>query len=328
MVMGLVHTDNFAASRSLVVSWPITSLLSIVCSLCGLVMFAHYVNCDPLLNGEVKSSDQLLPYFMMHILSSLPGLPGFFIAGIFSGALSTVSSFVNSLAAVTLEDYVKPFCCRNTQLSDKRSTQISKVLAFMFGLICLLVTYLAEQMTGILQASLTIFGIVGGPLLALFTLGICFPRCNSTGAFVGFLVSLTIGFWIGFGTLASGVKPVALPRYTHGCNSTTESSLSLHDAINVVTTNSPAGNENDFYLYRLSYMWYAGLTWLIGLIVAMAISLLMPKHKIAIDRRFLATFLRSKNDAVFFDELEKVKTNEEISNVDKAVVKDVKDVSI
>ena len=37
-----------------------------------------------------------------------PGFPGFFVAGIFSGALSTVSGGLNSLAAVTLEDFIKP----------------------------------------------------------------------------------------------------------------------------------------------------------------------------------------------------------------------------
>jgi solute carrier family 5 (sodium-coupled monocarboxylate transporter), member 8/12 len=40
-------------------------------------------------------------------LSNMPGLPGLFVAGIFSGSLSTVSSAVNSLAAVSLEDYLK-----------------------------------------------------------------------------------------------------------------------------------------------------------------------------------------------------------------------------
>ena len=41
-------------------------------------------------------------------MGGYPGLSGLFVAGIFSGSLSTVSSAINSLAAVTLEDYVKP----------------------------------------------------------------------------------------------------------------------------------------------------------------------------------------------------------------------------
>ena len=52
---------------------------------------------------------QLLPLFVMDILGdNYPGFPGFFVAGIFSGALSTVSGGLNSLAAVTLEDFIKP----------------------------------------------------------------------------------------------------------------------------------------------------------------------------------------------------------------------------
>ena len=50
---------------------------------------------------------QLMPIYVVDSLKNIPGLAGLFVAGIFSGSLSTVSSAVNSLAAVTLEDYVK-----------------------------------------------------------------------------------------------------------------------------------------------------------------------------------------------------------------------------
>lgn len=36
----------------------------------------------------------------------VPGLSGLFVSGIFSGSLSTVSSALNSLAAVTFQDYI------------------------------------------------------------------------------------------------------------------------------------------------------------------------------------------------------------------------------
>ena len=43
---------------------------------------------------------------MVDTLGKLPGIPGLFIAGLLSGSLSTVSSAINSLAAVTWEDYI------------------------------------------------------------------------------------------------------------------------------------------------------------------------------------------------------------------------------
>ena len=91
------------------------------------------------------------------------------MAGIFSGSLSTVSSAINSLAAVTLEDYIKPFI----NLSDSSTPCILKILALVFGVLCIALAFLADVLgTGVLQASLTIFGVVGGPLLGLFTLGV------------------------------------------------------------------------------------------------------------------------------------------------------------
>ncbi|RWS23435.1 putative sodium-dependent multivitamin transporter-like protein [Leptotrombidium deliense] len=205
------------AQFALFISWPTTTLLSILASSCGIVLYAYFYHCDPLLNGDITSKDQLLPYFVMQSLNMVPGLPGLFIAGIFSGALSTVSSFVNSLSAVTLEDYVKVYFFKRKQITEEKAVIISKCLACMYGLICLLVTYLAEQMTGILQASLTIFGVVGGPLLALYTLGMCTKFCTPRGALVSFIVSLIFGFVMGFGALFAGVKPQELPLTIEQC---------------------------------------------------------------------------------------------------------------
>lgn len=54
----------------------------------------------------------------MDVLSHLPGVPGVIVAGIFSASLSSVSASMNSLATVTLEDYVKVKWLYNEQ-SDK-----------------------------------------------------------------------------------------------------------------------------------------------------------------------------------------------------------------
>lgn len=86
------------------------SALSFTTCLSGLSMYSKYWNCDPKTSGRITTNDQLMPLYVMDTLSSLPGLPGLFIAGIFSAGLSTISATLNSLAAVILEDYVKPIC--------------------------------------------------------------------------------------------------------------------------------------------------------------------------------------------------------------------------
>ena len=98
-----VQRENTAKKAIWLSGIAITVILSIV-AYAGLVIYAHYMNCDPIKSGLVSTKDQLLPLFVMDLMSDLPGFPGFFVAGVFSGALSTVSGGLNSLAAVTLED--------------------------------------------------------------------------------------------------------------------------------------------------------------------------------------------------------------------------------
>jgi len=63
---------------------------------------------------------------------------------------STVSSGLNSLAAITLEDYVRYFY---PHLEDRTATKISKILAIVYGLISFGLVFVAEQLGGVLQVS-------------------------------------------------------------------------------------------------------------------------------------------------------------------------------
>lgn len=64
----------------------------------------------------------------MDLLGSYPGVPGLFVACVYSAALSTVSSGLNSLAAVCLKDFIQPYY----QFSEKRATNITKILGRLF----------------------------------------------------------------------------------------------------------------------------------------------------------------------------------------------------
>ena len=68
-----------------------------------MVMYSVYADCDPITAGQVRKKDQILPLHVLHVAGDIPGLPGLFMAGVFSGSLSTISSGLNSLAAISLQ---------------------------------------------------------------------------------------------------------------------------------------------------------------------------------------------------------------------------------
>ena len=123
----VVKTQAVAQKAIWLSGISITIILSVT-AYAGLVIYAHYINCDPIKAGLVSKKDQLMPLFVMDLLSDYPGFPGFFVAGCFSGALSSVSGGLNSLAAVTLEDFVKVFY--NSNLEESKATRGPNHLLF------------------------------------------------------------------------------------------------------------------------------------------------------------------------------------------------------
>ncbi len=69
----------------------------------------------------------MFPLFVIETLGRFPGLTGLFIAGILSASLSTISSGVNSIATVLLEDIYKRIVIENS-MSDEKQAIISKIL--------------------------------------------------------------------------------------------------------------------------------------------------------------------------------------------------------
>ena len=180
----------------------ITVILSIV-AYAGLIIFARYLHCDPVSSKLVSTKDQLLPLFVMDILGSYPGFPGFFVAGVFSGALSTVSGGLNSLTAVALEDIIKIYW--RTDIKEELATKLSKCLGLGFGIFSYLLTFLVKNIPGLVQAWLGIFGIFGGPVLGLFSLGMYVPWASAKSALVSAMTSLIFILWVAIGGNVSRV---------------------------------------------------------------------------------------------------------------------------
>ncbi|KAM8915551.1 sodium-dependent multivitamin transporter-like isoform 5-T7 [Spinachia spinachia] len=218
---------------------------------------------------------EVVIYFVMDMLEGLPGLPGLFVACLFSAALSTISSAFNSLATVTMEDLVKPFF---PAMTEARATLLSKALAMSYGLLCLAMAYLTHLMdVSVLNVALKLFGMVGGPVLGLFCLGIFFPWANSTGAMAGLGAGLALSFWVGIGSIfsgSSGMRPLSA-----GCRAALlldNGTSAIHPPLGNFTLGKPSGLNR---FYSLSYMWYSAFSCFTVILIGLIISFLTGPMK-------------------------------------------------
>ncbi|KAF3829276.1 hypothetical protein GH733_003540 [Mirounga leonina] len=164
---------------------------------CGIIMFTIYVDCDPLLAGRISAPDQYMPLLVLDIFEDLPGVPGLFLACAYSGTLSTASTSINAMAAVTVEDLIKP---RLPSLAPRRLVMVSKGLSLLYGSACLIVAALSSLLGGgVLQGSFTIMGVISGPLLGAFILGMFLPACNTLGVLSGLATGLALSLWVAVG---------------------------------------------------------------------------------------------------------------------------------
>uniref|UniRef100_A0A7N8X794 Solute carrier family 5 member 8, like n=1 Tax=Mastacembelus armatus TaxID=205130 RepID=A0A7N8X794_9TELE len=241
----------------------------------GLTMYSIYKYCDPLSNGDIATSDQLLPYLVMDILAAYPGIPGLFVAAAYSGTLSTVSSSINALTAVTMEDFILPVC---KNLTEKQINWMNMGLSVFFGALCIGMAGVASVMGSVLQAALSVFGMISGPLLGLYLLGMFFRTSNSIGGLTGMIIGLILTLWVGIGGQiypATAKKTNPLQVSTVGCNNTVGQNYTrLHWTSPGNVTVQPDGRPAlaDSW-YSLSYLYFAVLgmltTMVFGLLVSM-----------------------------------------------------------
>ncbi|XP_030840353.1 sodium-dependent multivitamin transporter isoform X1 [Strongylocentrotus purpuratus] len=289
------------AKRSVWYGLPGNIIMISIVSLCGLVLFAYYnddmTHLQPALNHtypngsdghpvhytpKYSTPDQILIYFVSIEFGHIPGMQGLFVACLFAGTLSTVASGLNALAAVTLVDIVKPWRHWRTgqaesvglgtavvdSAQDFKDTVLSKVLTFVYGAGAIGLAFVASKMGSLVQMANTVLGALGGPILGVFTLGLLYKRSNTGGALIGMLVGTYISLWITIGAL------------THQG----EDNYVQQDA---------------FWLYRVSFLWYSMFatmsTLIVGIIVSEVIRLAIVDERYKrVDPLLLATFLRPK----------------------------------
>jgi len=274
----------FSVSLTLMVGWL------------GMVMYAVYHKCDPITSKQVRTRDQMLPLHVLHVAGDYPGIPGLFMAGVFSGSLSTISSALNSLAAITLKDFITME--KLNKLSQIQQAFMTKVFSAIFGLIGYGVTFLIRFMPGMLEAGLIIGGVTSGPIIGVFTLGMVVPWVGEKGALGGFLTSVVISSWIAAGKTIYGSQlkydSVTSPKFPDNIDECPSSWLTNSNS-------SKASNAEDdadllpgyLPIYELSYIWYSALGFWLVIMSGLLISLVWREDVTRLDKRLLTPALES-----------------------------------
>jgi Na+/proline symporter len=137
-------------------------------------------------------SDGIFPLFAAQ---NLPvGLAGLVIAAILAATMSTLSSALNSVANLGVEDFYRRF---KKNASDHSCVVLGKVLTAAMGVFgTVAAMFLAKtNLTSIWDLCMVIFGVLLGAITGIYTLGIFTKRTNSAGAIAGIIASLAATYY-------------------------------------------------------------------------------------------------------------------------------------
>lgn len=142
---------------------------------------------------KVDKPDLMIPVFIRDYLPH--GIIGVLIVAILSAAMSSLSSAVNSLSAVTTEDFI----AHGKQLEHEQYVRYSRLAALFWGIVCIgLAFYTGNIADTVIEAINKIGSVFYGPILATFLAAIQIKRINSTGMNIGLVtgVGVNIFLWL------------------------------------------------------------------------------------------------------------------------------------
>ncbi|XP_075726432.1 sodium-coupled monocarboxylate transporter 1-like [Rhipicephalus microplus] len=274
----------FASRNQKEAKWTVIAGTLMTCVFYGLLACAgaalvcRYRGCDPVLSGSIKKFDQLLPFYLLEDLASFPGLSGIFIAGVVSASISTLSSLVNSQAAVWYFDVITPFC----KVRDTQVDLIVKALAFAVGGVMTGCSMVVPYLGSVTVMFMAVNSAITGPFVGLVLLGLTVPFANSKGAGATALLMVVYQLLHMSVRINSGAQAQRMPVTLEFCpgNVTTKPSI-----VNVTLPAFSKRSVNAFPLFHLSSYWSSLFSTVATYIGGIALSLLLGTYLLVLDLR-------------------------------------------
>ena len=155
----------------------------------GTLLFNFYVQRPERLTPDLANIDAIFPWF---IVTELPvGVSGLLIAGIFSAAMSSISSSLNSVSTAFCNDFYKRFVPGAPDTKLLKIARVATLITGLFGV--LLALWMAHSnIKSLWDEFYRYLGLFTGGLGGMFLLGMLTKRANGIGTLVGLGLSALI----------------------------------------------------------------------------------------------------------------------------------------
>jgi SSS family transporter len=190
--------DARVVRKSLVINGLLRFPVVLTYCLFGLLL-AVLLNQDATFLSRISSLDRpdyLVPVF---IITYLPvGFRGLVMSGIFAAAMSSIDSALNSLSAVTMEDFLATSAWAGRAAPAGRRLLTSRAITLSWGLFCLISgLVLVRSPRTIIELVNMVGSAFYGPVLAVFCCGILMKRVGGGQMLLGLVggTALNLLLW-------------------------------------------------------------------------------------------------------------------------------------
>ncbi len=168
--------------------FPITFLYCTMGLIIGTLAFTQtdFLNLIP-----SDKPDMMVPIFIREYLPN--GVIGILMVAIFSAAMSSLSSAINSLSAASVEDFFN----RDKQLPNDTYMSYSKYASLFWGVVCIILAFFAGDIAKtVIEAINKVGSVFYGPILATFISAIAIKQVNAKGANIGLLTGVLVNVYL------------------------------------------------------------------------------------------------------------------------------------
>ena len=159
----------------------------------GTALYLYYLEFPQKMDPFAQDIDAVFPWYIIRDLPN--GISGLLIAGVFSAAMSSLSSSMNSISTAFTSDFYQRL---KGKTSGKELLNVAKIATLVCGVLgTLLALWMAtSEIVSLWDMFFKVLGLFTGGLGGLFLLGIISKQANGTGAIIGLVASSIVQYLV------------------------------------------------------------------------------------------------------------------------------------